>query len=179
MLGDFILVEDVAMDLNMTQAAVRAVIRRGELPAYKVGKEWRIRKDDLAEFIASARVKPDSETKEDTRRKELQRTKEGSLEVERALRVLKDVVSDMASEDSRERLISYGIIKTIISDLDDVAARSEIPIGNYIIYKHELTWSCEAICDLNGGNGHSATEHVSWALNAIGKLGSFACFNCK
>lgn len=55
-MGDYVTVEEIAEKLSMTSPAIRSIIRRGELPAYKFGKEWRIHKDDLENFIQAAKI---------------------------------------------------------------------------------------------------------------------------
>jgi len=37
--------------LNITSRTVRNLIDTGELPAYKIGRNWRIKKNDLMKFI--------------------------------------------------------------------------------------------------------------------------------
>lgn len=49
-IGDLTTVE-VADQLRVTQSAVTAWCRSGQLPAYRAGKHWRIRKEDLAVFV--------------------------------------------------------------------------------------------------------------------------------
>jgi excisionase family DNA binding protein len=41
----------VATQLQVTQAAVTSWCRSGQLPAYRAGNRWRIRKEDLAHFV--------------------------------------------------------------------------------------------------------------------------------
>ena len=45
-------VEDVAEILDLSLAAVRRLLLRGELPGRKVGKRWRILRSRLEEFLA-------------------------------------------------------------------------------------------------------------------------------
>jgi excisionase family DNA binding protein len=50
----FLTLADVAEILNTSSAQVYALVRRGELPAIKLGGrgQWRIERDRLEEFIA-------------------------------------------------------------------------------------------------------------------------------
>ena len=50
----FLLLADVAEILNTSQAQVYALVRRGELPAMKLGGrgQWRVQSSDLESFIA-------------------------------------------------------------------------------------------------------------------------------
>jgi excisionase family DNA binding protein len=41
---------------SLTQPSYRTRILRGELPAYKLGKEWRIRRDDFDQAMAARRT---------------------------------------------------------------------------------------------------------------------------
>jgi len=43
--------KEVAEMLNITSRTVRNLIDTGELPAYKIGRNWRIKKNDLMKFI--------------------------------------------------------------------------------------------------------------------------------
>ena len=49
----FLLLADVAEILNTSQAQVYALVRRGELPAMKLGGrgQWRVQSSDLETFI--------------------------------------------------------------------------------------------------------------------------------
>jgi excisionase family DNA binding protein len=53
---EFLKVEEVAALLKVKQKTVREWIGRGELEAYKIGKEWRVRRDHLDEAIEARRV---------------------------------------------------------------------------------------------------------------------------
>jgi excisionase family DNA binding protein len=53
---EFLKVEEVAALLKIKEKTVREWIGRGELEAYKIGKEWRVRRDHLDEAIESRRV---------------------------------------------------------------------------------------------------------------------------
>jgi excisionase family DNA binding protein len=43
---------------GMAYRTMLAKVRRGELPAEKPGKEWRVRRTDVEAFIERSRVKP-------------------------------------------------------------------------------------------------------------------------
>ena len=49
--------EQVAKRLQVTERTVYAWLRRGNLPALKLGRLWRIRPEDLEGFLESARTK--------------------------------------------------------------------------------------------------------------------------
>jgi excisionase family DNA binding protein len=53
---EFLNVEEVAVLLKIKEKTVREWIGRGELEAYKIGKEWRVRRDHLDEAIEARRV---------------------------------------------------------------------------------------------------------------------------
>jgi excisionase family DNA binding protein len=59
--GDFLSTEDVARVLSVRDEVVRDIIRRRELPAIKIGKAYRICKDDLQRFL-NARYTPHMDT---------------------------------------------------------------------------------------------------------------------
>jgi excisionase family DNA binding protein len=52
----FLTLTDVAEVLNTSSAQVYAMVRRGELPAIKIGGrgQWRVERDKLEEYIAGA-----------------------------------------------------------------------------------------------------------------------------
>jgi PTS system nitrogen regulatory IIA component len=49
--SDFLTVTEVATHLRLSEYAVRDMAKRGQLPAYKVGHLWRIRRQDLADWM--------------------------------------------------------------------------------------------------------------------------------
>jgi excisionase family DNA binding protein len=53
---EFLKVEEVAALLKIKEKTVREWIARGDLEAYKIGKEWRIRRDHLEQALESRRV---------------------------------------------------------------------------------------------------------------------------
>ena len=53
---EFLTVEDVAARLKVKEKTVRDWIGRGDLEAYKIGKEWRIRRDHFDEAMEARRV---------------------------------------------------------------------------------------------------------------------------
>jgi excisionase family DNA binding protein len=53
---EFLKVEEVAALLKIKEKTVREWIGRGELEAYKIGKEWRVRRDHLDAAIEARRV---------------------------------------------------------------------------------------------------------------------------
>ena len=53
---EFLTVEEVAARLKVKEKTVRDWIGRGMLEAYKIGKEWRIRRDHLDPPWKSRRV---------------------------------------------------------------------------------------------------------------------------
>ena len=52
----FLTLSDVAEVLNTSSAQVYAMVRRGELPAIKIGGrgQWRVERDKLEDYIAGA-----------------------------------------------------------------------------------------------------------------------------
>ena len=55
----FYSLEEVAERLGVSERTVRRWIKSGELPAYKPGREYRIRDGELEEFLQSRKVRPD------------------------------------------------------------------------------------------------------------------------
>ena len=53
---EFLTVEEVAGRLKVKEKTVRDWIGRGDLEAYKIGKEWRIRRDHFDEAMEARRV---------------------------------------------------------------------------------------------------------------------------
>lgn len=56
---EYLKVEEVATLLRVHVRTVRDWIQRGEIEAYKIGKEWRIRRDDLERAMQARRVSPE------------------------------------------------------------------------------------------------------------------------
>lgn len=50
---EFYLTEEVAKTLRVSTMTIYRAIKAGRLTAYKFGKDWRIRKDDLERFLAA------------------------------------------------------------------------------------------------------------------------------
>jgi excisionase family DNA binding protein len=53
---EYLKVEEVAARLKVKEKTVRDWIGRGQLEAYKIGKEWRIRRDHLDQALEARRV---------------------------------------------------------------------------------------------------------------------------
>ena len=53
---ELLTIEEVAGRLKVREKTVRDWIGRGELDAYKIGKEWRVRRDHLDRHIEARRV---------------------------------------------------------------------------------------------------------------------------
>jgi len=52
----FLTVPQIAKDLSISEDLVRIWIRTKQLPAYRVGKEYRIKQEDYAEFLKKRRT---------------------------------------------------------------------------------------------------------------------------
>ena len=52
MLKDLISCTDVAQRVGRDKATVREWCRDGSLPAFKVGKDWLVREEDLTEYMS-------------------------------------------------------------------------------------------------------------------------------
>ncbi len=50
-MSELLTIQDVAVLLKVSRQHVRKVIRAGLLPAMKIGREWRIEKDYLNNFL--------------------------------------------------------------------------------------------------------------------------------
>ena len=49
-------VEDIAQELDVPIDTVRAWIRTKKLPAYRPGREYRVRREDLDKFLQESRT---------------------------------------------------------------------------------------------------------------------------
>ena len=49
--GDILNMQDTAEILNVGEAVISRLFRNGDIPAQKVGREWRVPKDALIQFI--------------------------------------------------------------------------------------------------------------------------------
>jgi excisionase family DNA binding protein len=52
----FLTVPQIAKDLQISEDLVRIWIRKKQLPAYRVGKEYRIKQEDYQEFLKKRRT---------------------------------------------------------------------------------------------------------------------------
>ena len=55
----FLTVEQIAKDLQVAEDTVRGWIRNKQLPAYRFGKEYRVKREDYEEFIKKRRTTDD------------------------------------------------------------------------------------------------------------------------
>lgn len=51
MLTPMLTIHDVAQKLNVDERTVRELIRKNELRAIKIGKEWRVKEEDLDAYV--------------------------------------------------------------------------------------------------------------------------------
>ena len=57
--GQLLTVAEVAGVLRVSNMTVYRLIKAGELPALRIGKNYRIRRDDLDEYLARGAVRAD------------------------------------------------------------------------------------------------------------------------
>jgi excisionase family DNA binding protein len=58
---DWLTVEDIATDLEVSSETVRNWIRKKDLTAYLVGKGYRIKREDYDRFLAKRRTTDDTD----------------------------------------------------------------------------------------------------------------------
>ena len=61
MATEWLSVEDIAKELNVPLDTVRGWIRNKRLPAYRPGREYRVKREDLVKFLENRRTMPDEE----------------------------------------------------------------------------------------------------------------------
>ena len=61
--GRFVTVKFISEDLGVPEDTVREWIRQKKLPAYRVGREYRIKKEDYEKFLEESRTIPDDNQK--------------------------------------------------------------------------------------------------------------------
>ena len=66
--SDLLDVPAVAARLNLSEATVRKLIHRGQIGSVRVGRRVRIGPEDLASYVAAARLKPGELAHLDTNR---------------------------------------------------------------------------------------------------------------
>jgi excisionase family DNA binding protein len=59
-MDDFLSPEAAAKRLGIKLRTVLDWLRTGKLPAYKFGRQWRIKRADLEAFIEASRVAPET-----------------------------------------------------------------------------------------------------------------------
>jgi excisionase family DNA binding protein len=52
---DFLTIEEVARKLRMKVYTIRSYVRKGQLPAYRFGREYRIKREDYEKFVQEHR----------------------------------------------------------------------------------------------------------------------------
>ncbi len=52
---EYLTSEEVAQELRIEHETVTRWLRTGALPGYKFGKQWRVRPDDLEQFVRECR----------------------------------------------------------------------------------------------------------------------------
>lgn len=57
----FLTVPDIAQDLQVKEDTVRDWIRRRELAAYRVGREYRIKIEDYEKFLQKRRIESEDD----------------------------------------------------------------------------------------------------------------------
>jgi len=95
--------------------------------------------------------------------------------IKNGLDKIKEIVRGFKTKNTEERLLAYTVIVTILSQIEETIKDKNFP--NYKIYKHDLLWNSEALCDLDDGDGCPEGEHIGKALMAVDKLRSVQCFN--
>lgn len=55
----FLKASDIAKDLDVAEDTVREWIRTKQLPAYKMGREYRVKREDYEAFLAQRRTTND------------------------------------------------------------------------------------------------------------------------
>lgn len=56
--GTYYTLQEVADRLKVNYRTVYRWVHAGQLPAYKLGKEWRIEEEDLRSFLEARRIGP-------------------------------------------------------------------------------------------------------------------------
>ncbi len=64
MTGKYLKVEDIAAELDVKEDTVRDWIRSKQLPAYKIGREYRIERSDYEAFLAKRRTTEEKQEKQ-------------------------------------------------------------------------------------------------------------------
>jgi len=51
--NEYLTIDQVAELLNVSAKTIRRLVRRSELPGFKVGGQWRIKRADIDEWVAA------------------------------------------------------------------------------------------------------------------------------
>ncbi len=54
--SEFLTLNETADMLRLSQLTIWRYIKSGKLPAYKIGRDWRIKRTELEQFIESKRA---------------------------------------------------------------------------------------------------------------------------
>jgi excisionase family DNA binding protein len=58
---EWLTLQEIADELKLHIETVRDWVRTKRLTAYRVGRDYRVKRDDLNKFLAERRTKPDEE----------------------------------------------------------------------------------------------------------------------
>jgi len=59
---EWLTLQDIADELKLHIETVREWVRTKRLPAYRVGRDYRVKRTDLDKFLEQRRTKPDAES---------------------------------------------------------------------------------------------------------------------
>ncbi|MGE7114926.1 helix-turn-helix domain-containing protein [Lysinibacillus sp. NPDC047702] len=51
----YLLVKDIAAELEVSEKTVRKLINEKQIVAYKLGREWRVTQDDFNDYLAKSK----------------------------------------------------------------------------------------------------------------------------
>lgn len=55
---DLLTIKEVADYLRMGLLTVYKLVKTGKIPAFKIGKQWRVKKEDLEKYIETQKLEP-------------------------------------------------------------------------------------------------------------------------
>ena len=61
--NEWLTVDEIAQELKLHPDTIREYIRKKELPAYRFGRDYRVRKEDYEEWLKKRRTTDDKDTR--------------------------------------------------------------------------------------------------------------------
>lgn len=115
----------------------------------------------------------------DTMSDEVLLLKEEHMQVEKTLKIIKELAEEILTLETMSRVRNYSVIKQLLDDLRVEGEIKQIPLGPYKTYATTLLMHCRAMAGLEADDGHDESQHLRWVYAELDKLRSVHCFDIR